>query len=71
MSGVDWQALILGAVPRGVVEMALTAKFPGQNVVLISTFHLARISIVMPNIPWIVRLIIRVEQHKNKRSQSE
>lgn len=67
VAGVDWQILVLGAAPGGVVEMALTAKFLGQNVVLISTFHLVRIFILMPNIPWIVRLIIRIERRSDKR----
>jgi len=43
ISGVDWRTLILGAAPGGAVEMALTAKFLGQSVVLITTFHLVRI----------------------------
>jgi uncharacterized protein len=67
LSGVDWQTLVLGSAPGGVVEMALTAKFLAQNVVLITTFHLVRIFIFMPNIPWIVRLIIRYEnRHQTK-----
>lgn len=57
LSGLDWQTVVLSAAPGGVTEMALTAKFLGQNVVLITTFHLVRIFIFMPNIPWIVRLI--------------
>lgn len=59
LSGVDWRTLVLGAAPGGAVEMALTAKFLQQNVVLITTFHLVRIFIFMPNIPWIVRRFAR------------
>lgn len=62
LSGLSWQSVVLGAAPGGVVEMALTAKFLQQNVVLITTFHLVRIFIFMPNIPWIVRMIARHEQ---------
>ncbi|MCL1629942.1 AbrB family transcriptional regulator [Roseibaca sp. V10] len=64
LTGVDWRTMVLGAAPGGVVEMALTAKFLEQNFILITTFHLVRIFIFMPNIPWIVRLITRHEQRK-------
>lgn len=66
LTGVDWRTLVLGAAPGGVVEMTLTAKFLEQNFILITTFHLVRIFIFMPNIPWIVRLITRHEQRKTK-----
>ncbi|MCP1200568.1 AbrB family transcriptional regulator [Notoacmeibacter sp. MSK16QG-6] len=69
LTGVDWRTLVLGAAPGGAVEMALTAKFLEQNVVLITTFHLIRIFIFMPNIPWIVRLIVRRER-RNKKGAS-
>ena len=68
LSGVDWKTLVLGAAPGGVTEMALTAKFLGQNVVLITTFHLVRIFIFMPNIPWIVRMIARREQRGQEKA---
>lgn len=55
ISGLPWEQLVLGAAPGGVTEMALTAKFLHQNVPLITAFHLARIFLIMPNIPWIVR----------------
>lgn len=64
LSEVDWRTLVLGAAPGGVVEMALTAKFLQQNVVLITTFHLVRIFIFMPNIPWIVRRFARRDAAK-------
>lgn len=70
LSGLSWQTLVLGAAPGGVVEMALTAKFLQQNVVLITTFHLVRIFIFMPNIPWIVRLIARHDQNRPKKDQT-
>lgn len=59
LSGMELRTVVLGAAPGGVVEMALTAKFLGQNVVLITTFHLVRIFVFMPNVPWIVRLMSR------------
>lgn len=58
---MDWRGIVLGAAPGGAVEMALTAKFLQQNVVLITTFHLVRIFILMPNIPWIVRRLARYD----------
>lgn len=69
LAGVNWQVLVLGAAPGGVVEMALTAKFLAQNVVLITTFHLVRIFIFIPNIPWIVRMILRWENRRNDRER--
>jgi hypothetical protein len=69
LAGLSWQTVVLGAAPGGVVEMALTAKFLEQNVVLITTFHLVRIFILMPNIPWILRLIARHEQDDPEKDQ--
>lgn len=70
LSGLSWQTLVLGAAPGGVVEMALTAKFLQQNVVLITTFHLVRIFIFMPNIPWIVRMIARHDRNRPTKDQT-
>lgn len=61
LAGLDWRTMVLGAAPGGVVEMALTAKFLEQNVALITSFHLTRIFILMPSIPWLVSLIHRFE----------
>lgn len=67
LSGLDWKTLVLGAAPGGVVEMALTARFLEQDIVLVTTFHLIRIFIFMPNLAWIVRLIVRHEaRHRQK-----
>jgi hypothetical protein len=55
--GLHWETLVLGAAPGGVTEMALTARFLGENVALITAFHLVRIFIFMPNIPWVIRAI--------------
>lgn len=71
LAGVDWQTLVLGAAPGGVVEMALTAKFLAQNVVLITTFHLVRIFLFIPNIPWIVRLIVRHEARRQDKHKDD
>lgn len=67
--GLDWQLLVLGAAPGGVVEMVLTAKFLGQDPTLVTGFHLTRIFLFMPNIPWIVALLIRLE--KKRRSNGD
>lgn len=61
--GLDWELMVLSAAPGGVTEMALTAKFLGQDVALITAFHLTRIFIFIPNIPWIIGLIHRYEKH--------
>jgi uncharacterized membrane protein AbrB (regulator of aidB expression) len=60
--GLDWELMVLSAAPGGVTEMALTAKFLGQDVALITAFHLTRIFIFIPNIPWIIGLIHRYEK---------
>jgi len=64
LAGHDWREFVLGAAPGGVAEMALTAKYLGQDVALIAAFHVTRIFILMPNIPWIVALIHRYETRR-------
>jgi len=61
LTGRDWELLVLGAAPGGVTEMALTAQFLAQNVPLVTAFHLTRIFIVVPNIPWLVTRVHRLE----------
>ncbi|MQW86483.1 AbrB family transcriptional regulator [Sinorhizobium saheli] len=67
MAGLSWELMVLGTAPGGVTEMALTAKFLGQDVALITAFHLTRIFILMPNIPWIIRMIHGLERRRNCR----
>lgn len=57
MTGLDWEVLILGMAPGGVTEMALTAKFLGVDLAMVTALQLTRIFIFMPNIPWIIKLI--------------
>jgi uncharacterized protein len=64
VSGMDWRLVVLGAAPGGVVEMALTAKYLGQDVTIVTAFHLTRIFLFMPNIPWIVVLINKYEKRR-------
>ncbi len=61
ISGQNWEVLVLGSAPGGVTEMALTAKFLHVDVALVTAFQLTRILIFMPNIPWIIDLITRLE----------
>lgn len=65
VSGLNWKTVVLGAAPGGAVEMALTAKFLGENVVLITTFHIVRIFIFMPSIPWIVKGLLRYDRRSD------
>nr|WP_196259342.1 AbrB family transcriptional regulator [Pelagibacterium limicola] len=69
-TGLNWETLVLGAAPGGVVEMALTAKFLGQNVSLITAFHLTRIFMFMPAIPWIVHFMVRHERRNTPEAVS-
>ena len=54
-----WEEMVLAAAPGGVTDMALTAKFMGQDVALITAFHLTRIFLLVPSIPWIVAQVHR------------
>ncbi len=56
-SAVPWETLVLGAAPGSVTEMALTARFLHEDVALITAFHLTRIFLIIPNIPWILALL--------------
>ncbi len=60
----NWEVLVLGAAPGGVTEMALTAKYLGVDIALVTAFQLTRILIFMPNIPWIIMLIDRFERKR-------
>lgn len=53
--GMHWETLVLATAPGGVTEMALTAKFLGEDVALITAFHIVRIFIIVPSIPFMVR----------------
>lgn len=66
LAGHDWRVFVLGAAPGGVTEMALTAKFLGQSVALVAAFHVVRIFIFIPNIPWVVGLIDKLERRRNR-----
>lgn len=65
VTGMDWRLLVLGAAPGGVVEMVLTAKFLNQDATLVTVFHLARIFLLMPTIPWFVLLLMRLERRRS------
>lgn len=66
LAGHNWREFVLGAAPGGVAEMALTAQYLGQDVALIAAFHVTRIFILMPNIPWVVALIHRYETRRHR-----
>lgn len=54
-----WDLLVLGAAPGSITEMALTASFLHEDVALITAFHLVRIFLIIPNTPWMLKLIHR------------
>ncbi len=66
LAGQPWEVLVLGAAPGGVTEMALTAKYLGTDLALVTAFQLTRIVLFMPNMPWIVALVNRME-HRDPR----
>lgn len=57
VSDFPWTILVLGAAPGSITEMALTARFLQENVALITAFHLVRIFLIIPNIPWMLKLV--------------
>nr|WP_232372541.1 AbrB family transcriptional regulator [Acuticoccus mangrovi] len=61
---MPWESLVLGSAPGGVTEMALTASVLGQDVALITAFHLIRIFLIMPNIPWVIARIHKAHPEK-------
>lgn len=54
-----WAILVLGAAPGSITEMALTARFLHEDVALITAFHLVRIFLIIPNTPWMLKLVHR------------
>ncbi len=56
---VPWNILVLGAAPGSITEMALTARFLHEDVALITAFHLVRIFLIIPNTPWMLKLVHR------------
>lgn len=66
IADINWRALVLGAAPGSVTEMALTAKFLNEDVALITAFHLVRIFMILPNIPWMLMII-----HKRSKQVEE
>lgn len=67
MTGLDWEVLVLGMAPGGVTEMALTAKFLGVDLAMVTALQLTRIFIFMPNIPWIIKLIDGYDKTLHRR----
>lgn len=63
-AGQDPIALVLGAAPGGVTEMALTAKFVGADLALVTAFQLTRIFILIPNLPWFIGIVERLDQRR-------
>ena len=57
VSDFPWDLLVLGAAPGSITEMALTARFLNENVALITAFHLVRIFLIIPNTPWMLKLV--------------
>lgn len=56
LTGLAFPSMVLGFAPGGTTEMALTAGILGQDVALVTAMHLARIFVIMPNLPWLTRL---------------
>ena len=68
ITDLGWEVLVLGMAPGGVTEMALTAKFLGVDLAMVTALQLTRIFVFMPNIPWIIRMIDRHDARMRQRS---
>lgn len=62
MFGQPWRVLVLGAVPGGITEMALTAKFLGVDVTLVTGLQMARYLLFVLAMPWLLRLFQLLER---------
>ena len=68
ITDLAWEVLVLGMAPGGVTEMALTAKFLGIDLAMVTALQLTRIFIFMPNIPWIIKMIDRYDERLRQRT---
>ena len=64
--GMDWELMVLGTAPGGVTEMALTSKYLGSGVALVTAFHIIRLFTIMPNVPRIIAFLHWLEQRSNR-----
>lgn len=62
--GQPWRVLLLGAIPGGVTEMALTAKFLGVDVTMVTGIQLVRILLVLVTIRWLLALFNRLDSRR-------
>jgi membrane AbrB-like protein len=60
LGGTPWQTMILATAPGGITEMALTAKLLGQQVALVTAYHILRIFVVLLLVPPAFPLILRL-----------
>jgi membrane AbrB-like protein len=67
VTDLDWEVLVLGMAPGGVTEMALTAKFLGVDLAMVTALQLTRIFIFIPNMPWIIGMIDRYDKRLRQR----
>lgn len=62
LTGERWTVMVLSAAPGSVTEMALAAKILGEGIAVVTAFHIARIFIVVPCAPLIVRIARRLDR---------
>lgn len=59
-TGLRWTVMVLAAAPGSVTEMALAAKVLQEGVAIVTAFHIARIFLIIPFAPLILRLARRI-----------
>jgi hypothetical protein len=62
-TGEGWQVMVLSTAPGSVTEMALTAKVLQQGIAVVTAFHVVRLMIMMPLVPVIIGLAVKVARH--------
>mgnify|MGYP002621030872 FL=1 len=62
MTGQSWQVMVLATAPGSVTEMALTAKFLGVDVTLVTGLQMARYLLFVLAMPWLLRLFQLLER---------
>jgi len=59
-TGEGWQIMVLSTAPGSVTEMALTAKVLQQGIAVVTAFHVVRLMIMMPLVPFIIGAAVKV-----------
>lgn len=65
--GQPWRVVLLGAIPGGVTEMALTAKFLGVDVALVTGLQMTRILLIILTMRLMLGVLRRIDERHPPR----